>query len=474
MESRQNDVLGVAALFFLLTWITVSLRIYIRGVWLRTWVKDDWYMLAALTAYSLYLIFQIVAAGYGTGRHRGDLQDENARIALLYSYLGEVSYVLSSCLLKISLEVLYLGMAIRRWHIWCIRLLIAGTVLFGIINFFLVVFQCTPVSEFWESHPASDKCIPSAPHQGLTYFLATANALADWTLNILPFFIASSLSLETRIRNLITALLVFAAIASIAGTIRIPYTASLTSGGPDFLFATANLTTWSTVELGIGITAASILTLHPLLQAVLWRLNLTREPYPPSLPCCCRSASPRHPRDASASPFQGDEKGKIGNRRVWYRRDFKCTSTTKTLPTLLPVVQCKASMVIARPLSVARRSWHPRPRSHIPRAMDHSLETGNAEAELSRNFSQRRIWKVVRVSQHSQLQPRQPVLGGRYAGDWGEGGEDEEENAPRLQLDDSIYFSFVRGSILSLRQLIQDVRNSGPSSVVSEVQQVRE
>ena len=32
----------------------------------------------------------------------------------------------------------------RRWHIWTIRLLMQGTVLFGLIYFFLVMFQCVP------------------------------------------------------------------------------------------------------------------------------------------------------------------------------------------------------------------------------------------------------------------------------------------------------------------------------------------
>lgn len=32
----------------------------------------------------------------------------------------------------------------QRWHIWAIKLLMAGTVFFGLVYFFLVMLQCTP------------------------------------------------------------------------------------------------------------------------------------------------------------------------------------------------------------------------------------------------------------------------------------------------------------------------------------------
>lgn len=59
-------------------------------------------------------------------------------------YLCELLYVLSNCTLKIALGIFYLRVAMKRWHIWCIKLLMAGTVLFGFTYFFLVMFQCIP------------------------------------------------------------------------------------------------------------------------------------------------------------------------------------------------------------------------------------------------------------------------------------------------------------------------------------------
>jgi hypothetical protein len=48
MDDRHNEVLAVAALFFVITWVTVSLRCYVRGVMMKTWGEDDYYMVATL------------------------------------------------------------------------------------------------------------------------------------------------------------------------------------------------------------------------------------------------------------------------------------------------------------------------------------------------------------------------------------------------------------------------------------------
>jgi len=48
--ARGNTVLAIAILFFLLSWLTVSLRIYVRAALLRTWGKDDWAMLTTVVS----------------------------------------------------------------------------------------------------------------------------------------------------------------------------------------------------------------------------------------------------------------------------------------------------------------------------------------------------------------------------------------------------------------------------------------
>lgn len=46
-DDRGRDVLAVATLFFVLTWVTVGLRVYVRSSLMKTWGIDDWYMVGA-------------------------------------------------------------------------------------------------------------------------------------------------------------------------------------------------------------------------------------------------------------------------------------------------------------------------------------------------------------------------------------------------------------------------------------------
>jgi hypothetical protein len=52
-DNRSGEVLAVAALFFVLAWLTVALRVYVRGFMMKTWGKDDSYMVACVVSVTL-------------------------------------------------------------------------------------------------------------------------------------------------------------------------------------------------------------------------------------------------------------------------------------------------------------------------------------------------------------------------------------------------------------------------------------
>jgi hypothetical protein len=56
MDDRHNEVLAIATLFFILSWLTVTLRCYVRGVLTSTWGADDWYMVATLVRLATYTV----------------------------------------------------------------------------------------------------------------------------------------------------------------------------------------------------------------------------------------------------------------------------------------------------------------------------------------------------------------------------------------------------------------------------------
>ncbi|KAJ0159793.1 hypothetical protein CTA2_9097 [Colletotrichum tanaceti] len=274
MEDRSGQVLAVAVFFFVLCWIAVGLRIYCRGWIIRSLDVDDKLMIGLMLIFTVYLITQIQSVRYGTGRHRVDLSPENYRDALMHWYICELLYIISTCLLKISIGYFLLRVSIRRTHVWILRLLMLATVLFGSTYFFMVMVQCRPVSTFWEESPRVEgKCFSNRVLLNMAYTASICNCLADWGFGILPLFIGWSLSLPKRTRFLAFGVLSFAAIGSTATVIQSIYIPTLLDGD-DFLWATTDVAIWSTVEPGIGITAASIATLRPLWQLIWYRTGM--------------------------------------------------------------------------------------------------------------------------------------------------------------------------------------------------------
>ena len=81
-EGRAPEVLAVAIIFLVLSWITVGLRVWVRAGMLRSFGLDDWTMVVTQLLFTAYLVCQIGGVAYGTGRHLQDLDPERAEKAM--------------------------------------------------------------------------------------------------------------------------------------------------------------------------------------------------------------------------------------------------------------------------------------------------------------------------------------------------------------------------------------------------------
>jgi hypothetical protein len=147
--------------------------------------------------------------------------------------------------------------------------------LFGSIYLFLAIFQCTPIKAWWirKHSPLSrdyGNCFSNDIVVGVTFASSALNSIADWTFGLLPFFIVKDLHMPKRSKKLVAGILAFANIACIATIVRMPFIMDLYHDD-DFLYETLEIALWSNVEAGIGIAAACMATLRPLLRKVFGR-----------------------------------------------------------------------------------------------------------------------------------------------------------------------------------------------------------
>lgn len=180
--------------------------------------------------YQMYLTTQLLGIHHGTGKHRVDLDPAENSKALMVNippltqricarsntgqwwFACEIFYIISTTVLKFSVGVFLLRIAIDVKHIWILRIFLVATAVFGTSYLFLVVFQCAPVASFWEIGPrAEGHCLPIEYIMIFTYTASCLNCIADWTFGILPAFIVWGLVMSLKNKILVGILLSFAA-----------------------------------------------------------------------------------------------------------------------------------------------------------------------------------------------------------------------------------------------------------------------
>ncbi|KAI4853141.1 integral membrane protein [Aureobasidium sp. EXF-8845] len=266
-DDLRPQVLGVMITFWILTWVIVGLRVYVRTVMIKSFGRDDVAMIVTLLLFTGYLSCQAAAVTHGIGRHRKDIPEEDLPIGFAAWMFAEVFYTASASVLKVAVGLFLERITQNKTHILIIRIMMGATMLIGTIYLFVALFQCTPISFYWDFSPnAKGHCISPLVLVVISYIASVLNGAADFFFGILPIFIDLNMRRNTKI--VVAAILGFAAIGSLSTLVRLPYVKQLGTYKGEFLYTSTYIALWSTVEVGIGISAASLATLRPLVQKV--------------------------------------------------------------------------------------------------------------------------------------------------------------------------------------------------------------
>lgn len=176
-----------------------------------------------------------------------------------------IFYCLTMIPTKISIGYFLLRIPNRRIDVYIIYTVMVITILTGIIFFFLTIFQCKPVSFFWNKNQEGS-CISIDIIIIFTYLYSVFSVICDFTFALLPIAIVWKLKMNMRSKLILVPILAMACVASAAVLVRFPYVKDFKN--PDFLYATIDIAIWSTAEGGLGITAGNLATLRPLVQSM--------------------------------------------------------------------------------------------------------------------------------------------------------------------------------------------------------------
>jgi len=249
-----------------LSWVTVSLRVYVRTRLIKAFGSDDWLAVATLAVFTIHSAFVFAGLQYLREEVDPNLVLYNAVEALKWWWAASLPYIICTVLVKWTFGLFLLRVGSTRIYSWTIYVVLAIITLFNFIYLFICIFQCLPVGHFWrqfEGQPGS--CISRKTLTDLSYAAAALNTAGDVVLGILPIFLVRNLQLGLRTKISVAGILALGSISCLSTIIRIPYLVTLLSTG-NFLAATTPVAILGLVELGLGLIATSMVTWKPLFK----------------------------------------------------------------------------------------------------------------------------------------------------------------------------------------------------------------
>ncbi|EYE90282.1 putative integral membrane protein [Aspergillus ruber CBS 135680] len=268
MVSGRSEVMTiVTAVFFGISLTTVLTRCFVRLRVVRAFGWDDTLMVIAMIMNTGFAICGFFGAYYGIGKRLEYFlfHSDSFHKALFCWWLGQVFYIITCIVAKTSIILSLLRITVNRIHIVILYAAMALNMLVGVLFFFFTIFQCTPVSHFWNRLDLdSGKCIDVWVLIDIAYLYSVGAAITDFTIGILPAFMIWNLRMSRRDKIAVIGVLSLGCIASAAVIVRIPYIQHYADR--QFLYKTINIAIWSNIEGGLGITAGSLTTLRPLIR----------------------------------------------------------------------------------------------------------------------------------------------------------------------------------------------------------------
>lgn len=207
IDPRGIQLFVAQITLLIMVWIFVLLRILVKVGLIKHIHLDDWLMIAVVfiyTAHAIITVWGIVSASREGEEHlaRGE------SVALHSWFLCEVIYAPLSALVRTSVAVFLLRIAAIRLHRQVIYTIIGIIWVLAVIYFFILLFQCTPISYFYMQpmgEPGS--CINTSIVPCATIAHSIVNAVMDFALALMPIVMLWDVRLNKRTKTGVAALL---------------------------------------------------------------------------------------------------------------------------------------------------------------------------------------------------------------------------------------------------------------------------
>ncbi|KAL2280435.1 hypothetical protein FJTKL_12655 [Diaporthe vaccinii] len=264
-EYNGGALVGTAVSFLILTFFSVGLRTYVRGVLTNSFMADDWLMLAAQVVFTISCTFILLGVDTGLGRHNKAVPQNQEIQALKWQALATATYVLNMMFIKLSIGFFLLRLAVQKRYLYTIYGTMFVVLIWSLALWFWDIFQCSPVQAQWDYTIPNLRCVSAQEVVNAAYALSVMTIVTDWLFALLPIPMIWHVKMSPQAKATVFVVLGLGIFASIATLIRLKFLSDLTDTS-DILFAGTDAMVWTLVEPGVAIVASSLVTIRPLLR----------------------------------------------------------------------------------------------------------------------------------------------------------------------------------------------------------------
>ncbi|KAK3399809.1 hypothetical protein B0T20DRAFT_451982 [Sordaria brevicollis] len=278
---RGAQLMGVDLALWSIALIAVALRAYTR-LWVRRdcFGPDDILMFISMACFTIYIGLALAGIQHGSLQWNDEDKEESIE-AKIFRWACYHAYTVTITFTRLSVSWFLLRLAsINRIHRHIVHGAIIMTVCNGITFIIFTIFQCNPVHFYWDQR-GNGRCVDKRVFVAVGATCSILNVVTDLIYALLPAWIIYHLKIKLRTRIALIILMGMGCLASCAVVIRMVYIKEQdtlkeqdNNSNPRFLFLTHNVALWSTAELFLAITAASLATLRPLIIKVGRKLGV--------------------------------------------------------------------------------------------------------------------------------------------------------------------------------------------------------
>ncbi|KAK2597211.1 hypothetical protein N8I77_013072 [Diaporthe amygdali] len=210
----------------------------------------------------------IAQVQYGAGRHNGDIPPEDLPMGLMVNYMSQLTYLYGICFCKLAVGASLLRIASTKF--W--KHLVLGVMIFVFAyttaGFVTLLVQCTDIRILWD-YSTKATCWGPSTLMALSYTNFSLNIITDLVFAVfIPVPMLWNINVNRRTRISLFGVLGLGCFACACAIIRFTYVSTYGKLG-DWLWDSQYLSTWSVLEMNVGIIAASLPSLRPLFKKFL-------------------------------------------------------------------------------------------------------------------------------------------------------------------------------------------------------------